>query len=69
MRYTDQLRRYHEAFTPEQTLVLIYDDFREDNAGTLERVERFLEAMRPHGIVELARSGPVAMSKGVTNHE
>jgi acetolactate synthase-1/3 small subunit len=38
-------------------------------SGELDRVERFLEAMRPHGIVELARSGPVAMSKGVTNHE
>ena len=43
VRYVEQLRRYHEAFAPEQTLVLIYDDFRDDNAGTLQRVERFLQ--------------------------
>ena len=33
VRYVEQLRRYHEAFAPEQVLVLIYDDFRDDNAG------------------------------------
>jgi acetolactate synthase-1/3 small subunit len=38
-------------------------------SGELDRVERFIEALQSHGIVELARSGPVAMSKGVTNHE
>ncbi len=42
VRYVEQLRRYHEVFAPEQVLVLIYDDFRADNAGTLARVERFL---------------------------
>jgi hypothetical protein len=42
VRYVEQLRRYHAAFTPEQVLVLIYDDFRADNAGTLRRVQRFL---------------------------
>ena len=35
-------------------------------SGEFERVERFLEALRPYAIVELARSGPVAMSKEVT---
>ncbi|MHB8532116.1 MAG: sulfotransferase family protein [Solirubrobacteraceae bacterium] len=40
--YVEQLRRYHEAFRPEQVLVLIYDDFRADNAGTMRRVLRFL---------------------------
>ena len=29
------------------------------------RVEGFLEALRPYAVVELARSGPVAMSKEV----
>jgi hypothetical protein len=43
VRYVEQLRRYHAAFAPEQVLVLIYDDFRRDNAGTLRRVLRFLE--------------------------
>ena len=43
VRYVEQLRRYHELFAAEQVLVLIYDDFRADNEGTLRRVLRFLE--------------------------
>jgi hypothetical protein len=43
VHYTEQLRRYHEVFPPEQVLVLIYDDFRADNEGTVRRVLRFLE--------------------------
>jgi hypothetical protein len=43
VRYTEQLRRYHDLFGHERVLVLIYDDFRADNAGTLQRVLRFLD--------------------------
>jgi hypothetical protein len=43
VRYVEQLRRYHAAFAPENVLVLIYDDFRADNEGTLRRVLRFLD--------------------------
>ncbi len=43
VRYVEQLRRYHDVFAPEQVLVLIYDDFRADNEGTVRRVLRFLE--------------------------
>jgi acetolactate synthase-1/3 small subunit len=32
-------------------------------SGEFDRVERFLELLQPYGVVELARSGPVAMSK------
>jgi hypothetical protein len=42
VRYAEQLRRYHAAFPPEQVLVLIYDDFRADNEGTVHQVLRFL---------------------------
>jgi Sulfotransferase family len=42
VRYVEQLRRYHEVFAPAQVLVLIYDDFRADNEGTVRRVLRFL---------------------------
>jgi hypothetical protein len=42
LRYTDQLRRYHERFPREHVLVLIYDDFRADNDATVRRVLRFL---------------------------
>jgi hypothetical protein len=43
VRYVEQLRRYHELFTPERVLVLIYDDFRADNEAAVRRVMRFLE--------------------------
>jgi hypothetical protein len=43
VRYVEQLRRFHEAFPREQVLVLIYDDFRRDNAATVRRVLRFLD--------------------------
>ncbi|HYM55353.1 MAG TPA: sulfotransferase, partial [Solirubrobacteraceae bacterium] len=43
VRYVEQLERYHAAFPPEQVLVLIYDDFRSDNEGTVRRVLRFLD--------------------------
>lgn len=40
--YVEQLRRFHSMFGREQVLVLIYDDFRSDNEGTLRRVLRTL---------------------------
>jgi hypothetical protein len=43
VHYTEQLRRYHALFPPEQVLVLIYEEFRADNEGTLRRVLRFLD--------------------------
>jgi hypothetical protein len=43
VRYTQQLRRYCEAFAPEQILVLVYEDFKRDNEATLRRLLRFLE--------------------------
>lgn len=42
VQYVEQVRRYHAAFGPEQVLVLIYDDFRDDNQATVRRVLRFL---------------------------
>ena len=39
-------------------------------SGEFDQVERFLEILDPYGIAELARSGPVAMSRqGVPGHE
>ena len=43
VRYTEQLKRFHAVFPPEQVLVLIYDDLRRDNEGTVRRVLRFLD--------------------------
>jgi hypothetical protein len=43
VRYVEQLRRFESVFPREQMLVLIYDDFRADNAATVRRVLRFLD--------------------------
>jgi hypothetical protein len=43
VRYVEQLRRFHALFPAEQVLVLVYDDFRADNEGTVRRVLRFLD--------------------------
>ena len=42
VRYMEQLRRYYTVFPSEQILVLIYEDFRADNEGTIRQVLRFL---------------------------
>jgi Sulfotransferase family len=42
VHYVEQLRRYYDAFPPEQVLALIYDDFRADNDATIRSVMEFL---------------------------
>lgn len=42
MSYMDQLRRYQDAFSTDRFLILIYDDYRRDNAATLRQILRFL---------------------------
>jgi Sulfotransferase family len=42
VRYVEQLRRYQAVFSPEQISVLIYDDFRADNEGTVRALLGFL---------------------------
>jgi len=43
VRYVEQLRRYHAAFPKEQVLVLVYDDFRQNNEMIAREVLRFLD--------------------------
>jgi hypothetical protein len=40
--YLPLLRRWHEHFAREQVLVLIYEEFRRDNAGTLRQICEFI---------------------------
>jgi hypothetical protein len=53
VRYVEQLRRYRAVLPPERILVLIYDDFKHDNEGTVRAVLRFLEV---DDTVEIASS-------------
>jgi hypothetical protein len=43
VRYVEQLQRFHAVFAPEQVLVLIYEEYRADNAATIAQVLRFLD--------------------------
>jgi hypothetical protein len=42
VRYAEQLGRYRERFGAERMLVLVYEDFREDNEAAVRSVFRFL---------------------------
>ena len=43
VRYAAQVRRLRELFSQERVLVLIYDDYKRDNEGTVRKVQRFLD--------------------------
>jgi Sulfotransferase family len=68
VRYVEQLRRYHAHFPPEQLLVLIYDDFRADNEGTLRRVLRFLDVDESVPL-ELRNANPTVGLRSQRVHE
>ena len=57
VRYAEQLRRYRDAFSAEQMLVLIYEDFRADNEATVREVLRFLE-VQDSGPIEVQDVNP-----------
>jgi hypothetical protein len=43
VRYVEQLQRFEGAFPSAQIKVIIYDDFRNDNEGTVRDIWRFLD--------------------------
>jgi Sulfotransferase domain len=68
VRYVEQLRRYRSLFGAENVLVLIYDDFRADNEGTVRQVLRFLgvEDVAP---IEQIDANPSVRARSQTLHE
>jgi hypothetical protein len=58
VRYVEQLRRYHSVFDPDQVLVLIYEEFRDDNDATVRRVlsRLGLSQSEPVEVVQANRS-------------
>jgi hypothetical protein len=42
VRYAEQLARFEAELPRENLMVIVYDDFRDDNAGTLLSILRFL---------------------------
>jgi hypothetical protein len=68
VRYVEQLRRYYEVLPAEQILVLIYDDFRADNEGTVRRVLRFLD-VDDTVAVATAEANPTVRARSQRLHE
>jgi hypothetical protein len=68
VRYVEQLRRYHELFGRDRVLVLIYDDFRADNAATVRRVLRFLE-VDDDVAIESVEANPTVRARSQRLHE
>ncbi len=67
VRYVEQLRRYHAVFPAEQVLVLIYDDYRADNDGTVRRVLRFLD-VDDTSPIEVVEANPAARVRSPRLH-
>jgi hypothetical protein len=42
VKYVEQLERYRAVFPPGQVLVLVYEDYRRENAQTMRQVFRFI---------------------------
>ncbi len=57
VRYVEQLRSYEAVFPRERILVLIYEDFRRDNDGTVRQVLRFLD-VDDSGPIEVIEANP-----------
>jgi hypothetical protein len=67
VRYVEQLRRYHAVFAPENVLVLIYDDFRADNEGTVRAVLRFLD-VDDDAPIDVPRANPSVQARSQRLH-
>lgn len=66
--YVEQLSRYRERFGAERMLVLIYDDFRADNAAAVRQLLRFVgvDEREPLATVE---SNPSVQVRSQRLHE
>jgi LmbE family N-acetylglucosaminyl deacetylase len=68
VRYVEQLRRFRERFGPEQVLILIYDDFRADNAATVRSVVRFLQ-LDDRAPIDAVEANPTVSVRSQRLHE
>jgi hypothetical protein len=68
VKYAEQLRRLHDAFPPEQVLVLIYEDFRRDNEAVLRQVLEFL-GVDPTIAIEPVETKPLDAVRSMRLHK
>ncbi|MHB8235468.1 MAG: sulfotransferase family protein [Solirubrobacteraceae bacterium] len=67
VRYAEQLKRFYAVFPADQIKVLIYDDFRADNAQTVREVRRFLGVDDSGPVLELEANPTVRPRSQVLN--
>jgi hypothetical protein len=68
VRYVEQLQRLFGAFSSEQILVLIYEDFRRDNEATVREVFRFL-GVDPAVPIEPVETKPLEDVRSMRLHQ
>ncbi len=68
VRYVEQLKRYHAVFPAEQVLVLIYDDFRDDNEATVRDVLAHL-GVRDGAPISALEANPTVRVRSQRLHE
>jgi hypothetical protein len=68
VRYVEQLRRYEQLFASEQLLVIIYDDFRNDNEATVRSILRFLE-VDDHAPIRAKEANPTVTVRSPRLHD
>ncbi|HUA12720.1 MAG TPA: sulfotransferase [Solirubrobacteraceae bacterium] len=67
VRYAEQLARYRDAFPAENIHVIVYDDLRKDNEGTVRDVLRFLEVQDDYPL-QMQRTDPVRAPRSARLH-
>ncbi len=68
VRTVEQLRRFDAVFASEQMLVIVYDDFRADNEGTLRRVMDFL-GVDENAPLKFKNANPTVRVRSARMHE
>ena len=68
VRYVEQLRRYYAVFRPENVLVLIYDDFRDENEACVRKVLRFLD-VDDSAPIDVPQANPTVRARSQQLHE
>jgi hypothetical protein len=68
VKYVTQLQRYHAVFARERVLVLIYEDFRRDNEGTMRKVLNFLD-VDDSAPIEVVEANPSYRVRSPQLHE
>jgi Sulfotransferase family len=68
VKYVEQLRRYHQVFPRDRVLVLIYEEFRDNNEATVREVLNFLD-VADDAPIEVVEANPSVSVRSARMHE